>query len=307
MANGLADDLASTALLATDKPVLIAPAMNTRMWGHKATQANLALLAERGVKRIGPDAGPLAEGETGLGRMAEPLEIAAEVEAFFLESARLKGRRALVTSGPTYEPIDPVRFLGNHSSGKQGHAIAAALARQGAETVLVAGPTQEADPPGVRVIRVTTAREMLAACEAALPADVAVCAAAVADWRAETAAQKLKKQKGPPPVLKLVENPDILASLSRPGNRRPRLVVGFAAETENLIENATAKLRKKGCDWILANDVSPRSGTFGGEGNTIHVIDKGGVEDWPPLAKREVAERLVRRIADFLAAPEAAE
>lgn len=307
MANGLADDLASTALLATDKPVLIAPAMNTRMWVHKATQANLALLAERGVKRIGPNAGPLAEGETGLGRMAEPSEIAAEVETFFLESARLKGRRALVTSGPTYEPIDPVRFLGNHSSGKQGHAIAAALARQGAETVLVAGPTQEADPPGVRVIRVTTAREMLSACEAALPADVAVCAAAVADWRAETAAQKLKKQKGPPPTLKLVENPDILASLSRPGNRRPRLVVGFAAETEYLIENATAKLRKKGCDWILANDVSPRSGTFGGEGNTIHVIDKGGVEDWPPLAKREVADRLVRRIADFLAAPEAAE
>lgn len=307
MAGGLADDLASTALLASDKPVLVAPAMNVRMWNHKATQANLAVLGRRGVKRIGPNEGALAEGESGRGRMAEPLEIAAEVEALFLDNARLKGRRALVTSGPTHEPIDPVRFLANHSSGKQGHAIAAALARQGAETVLVAGPTQTPDPPGVRVVRVGTAREMLAACEAALPVDVAVCAAAVADWRVETAAQKLKKQKGPPPILKLVENPDILASLSHAGNRRPRLVVGFAAETEKLIEHAKAKRQKKGCDWILANDVSPETGTFGGDANTIRLIDSRGVEDWPPLSKREVADRLAARIADFFAGAEAAE
>ena len=307
MAGGLADDLAAAALLATDKPVLVAPAMNWRMWQHAATRANLSLLRERGVHQVGPNSGALAEGETGPGRMAEPLEIVASVEALFLESARLKGRRALVTSGPTHEPIDPVRYIANHSSGKQGHAIAAALARQGAETVLVAGPTREPDPPGVRVVHVVTAREMLSACEAALPADVAVCAAAVADWRVEVAPQKLKKQKGAPPALSLVENPDILASLAHAGNSRPRLVVGFAAETEKLIENAKAKRQKKGCDWILANDVSPESGTFGGEANTIHLVDARGVEDWPPLSKREVAERLARRVAEALAAKAAAE
>ncbi|HKF73454.1 MAG TPA: bifunctional phosphopantothenoylcysteine decarboxylase/phosphopantothenate--cysteine ligase CoaBC [Stellaceae bacterium] len=307
MAGGIADDLAATTLLATDKPVLVAPAMNWRMWRHAATQANMTVLRERGVQQIGPNAGSLAEGETGLGRMAEPLEIAGALEAFFLASARLKGRRALVTSGPTHEPIDPVRYIANHSSGKQGHAIAAALARQGAETVLVAGPTREPDPPGVRVVHVVTARDMLTACEASLPADIAVCAAAVADWRVETAPQKLKKQKGAPPALTLVENPDILATLSRAGNRRPRLVVGFAAETEKLIENAKAKRQKKGCDWILANDVSASAGTFGGETNTVHLVDATGVEHWPPLSKRDLADRLALRIGDFFSAKKAAE
>ena len=306
MAGGLADDLASTALLATDKPILIAPAMNFRMWEHAATQANLATLAQRGIKRIGPNAGPLAENESGVGRMAEPLEIVAAIEKILTAAATLTGRRALVTSGPTHEPIDPVRYIANRSSGKQGHAIALALARLGADCVLVSGPTEEPDPPGVKVVRVGTAREMLAACEAALPADVAVCAAAVADWRAEAAPSKLKKKNGAPPALKLVENPDILATLSGAGNRRPRLVVGFAAETENVVANAQAKRAKKGCDWILANDVSAASGVFGGERNTIHLIDAAGVEDWPDSSKRDVGERLAQRIALFLA-PKAAE
>jgi phosphopantothenoylcysteine decarboxylase/phosphopantothenate--cysteine ligase len=299
MAAGLADDLASTALLATDKPILIAPAMNTRMWQNPATRANLALLESRGIRRVGPAAGALAEGETGVGRMAEPLEIIAAIEGLLGASGALKGRRALVTSGPTHEPIDPVRYIANRSSGKQGHAIAAALARLGAETVLVSGPTAEPDPLGVRVVHVESAREMLAACERALPADIAVCAAAVADWRAETAAQKLKKKNGAPPALKLIENPDILATLSQPGNRRPRLVVGFAAETEKLVEHAREKRRRKGCDWIVANDVSPATGTFGGDANTVQLIDEAGVEAWPPLTKRAVAERLAQRIAQF--------
>jgi phosphopantothenoylcysteine decarboxylase / phosphopantothenate---cysteine ligase len=300
MATGLADDLASTALLATDKPILVAPAMNFRMWEHPATRANLTLVEQRGVRRIGPNAGGLAEGETGMGRMAEPLEIVAAVEHILGASAVLKGRRALVTSGPTHEAIDPVRYIANRSSGKQGHAIAAVLAELGADTVLVSGPTAERDPPGVTVVHVQSARDMLAACEKALPADVAVCAAAVADWRAEAAPQKLKKKGGVPPALKLVENPDILATLSKPGNRRPRLVVGFAAETEKVIEHAAAKRARKGCDWILANDVSPATGTFGGDANTIHLIDEAGAEDWPPLSKRDVAERLAQRIAAFL-------
>jgi phosphopantothenoylcysteine decarboxylase / phosphopantothenate---cysteine ligase len=300
MATGLADDLASTALLATDKPILVAPAMNFRMWEHPATRANLTLVEQRGVRRIGPNAGGLAEGETGMGRMAEPLEIVAAVEQILGAGAVLKGRRALVTSGPTHEVIDPVRYIANRSSGKQGHAIAAALAQLGADTVLVSGPTAERDPPGVTVVHVQSARDMLAACEKALPADVAVCAAAVADWRAEAAPQKLKKKGGVPPALKLVENPDILATLSKPGNRRPRLVVGFAAETEKVIEHAAAKRARKGCDWILANDVSPATGTFGGDANTIHLIDEAGAEDWPPLSKRDVAERLAQRIAAFL-------
>ncbi len=300
MAAGLADDLASTALLATDKPILVAPAMNFRMWEHAATRANLALLEKRGVRRVGPAAGALAEGEIGMGRMAEPPEIVAAVEQLLGAGGILKGRRALVTSGPTHEAIDPVRYIANRSSGKQGHAIAAALARLGADTVLVSGPTAEHDPPGVTVVHVQSARDMLAACEKALPADVAVCAAAVADWRAEAAPQKLKKKNGAPPALKFVENPDILASLSKPGNRRPRLVVGFAAETEKVVEHAKAKRARKGCDWILANDVSPATGTFGGDANTIHLIDEAGVEDWPPLSKRDVAERLAQRIAAFL-------
>ena len=298
MAAGLADDLASTILLAADKPILIAPAMNTRMWRHAATVANLALLERRGVERVGPNAGPLAERESGPGRMAEPLEIVAAVEQR-LGGGVLSGRRAIVTSGPTHEPLDPVRYIANRSSGKQGHAIAAALAQLGAETVLVSGPTSEPDPPGVRVLHVETAREMLAACEKALPADIAVCAAAVADWRAEAAPHKLKKKNGAPPALKLVENPDILATLAKSGNRRPRLVIGFAAETERLVEHAREKRAKKGCDWIVANDVSPGAGTFGGGSNTVHLVDEAGLEHWPPLSKRAVAERLAQRIAEF--------
>jgi len=307
MAGGLAHALAATALLATDKPILVAPAMNFRMWEHKATQENLARLASRGVKQVGPNAGPLAENESGMGRMAEPLEIVAAIEKIFVADAALSGRRALVTSGPTQEPIDPVRYIANRSSGRQGHAIAAALARLGADCVLVSGPTNEPDPPGVKVVRVETAREMLAACEAALPADIAICAAAVADWRAEAATSKLKKKAGTVPALKLVENPDILATLSKAGNRRPKLVVGFAAETENVVANAQAKRAKKGCDWILANDVSPASGVFGGESNTIHLVNESGVEDWPAMTKRDVGDRLARRIATFFAAKAAAE
>jgi phosphopantothenoylcysteine decarboxylase/phosphopantothenate--cysteine ligase len=230
MAAGLADDLAAATLLATERPVLIAPAMNTRMWAHAATQANLAVLAHRGVHCVGPNAGALAEGESGFGRMAEPLEIVVAIERLF-GLGLLSGWRALVTSGPTHEAIDPVRYIANRSSGKQGHAIAAALARLGAETVLVSGPTAEPDPVGVTMVRVQSARDMLAACERALPDDIAVCAAAVADWRAAASPQKLKKRNGAPPALKLMETPDILATLSRPGNRRPRLVVGFAADT----------------------------------------------------------------------------
>jgi len=299
MAHGLADDLASTALLATDKPVLVAPAMNVEMWGHAATQANIATLKLRGVRQIGPNAGDLACGEVGSGRMAEPHEILEAIERYFGLSAPLAGIRALVTSGPTHEPIDPVRYIANRSSGRQGHAIAAALARRGATTLLVSGPTAEPDPAGVEVRHIETAAEMWAACRAALPADVAVCAAAVADWRpAMTAGEKIKKAKGKAaPSIALAENPDILAGLSAAGNERPRLVIGFAAETENLVENATAKRRSKGCDWILANDVSPETGTFGGSENTVHLVSAGGVEDWPRMSKQQVAEKLADRIA----------
>ena len=303
MAAGLADDLASTALLATDKPVLLAPAMNMRMWLHPATQANLASLLARGVSCVGPGEGDMACGEYGPGRMAEPMEILAAIEAQFRDRSPLSGRKALVTSGPTHEALDPVRYLANRSSGKQGHAIAAALARLGAATTLVTGPSHEPDPAGVKVVHIESARDMLAASLAALPADAVICAAAVSDWRpADAAAQKMKKN-GKSPSLKLVENPDILATLSRAGNRRPRLVVGFAAETENVVAHAREKREKKGCDWVLANDVSPQSGTFGGEKNTIHLISAEGVEDWPTLGKAEVAERLAERIARFFAEP----
>ena len=304
MAAGLADDLATTALLASDKPVLIAPAMNLMMWAHPATQGNLATLAARGVARVGPGSGELACGEVGAGRMAEPAEIVAAIERILAGDIPLAGRRALVTSGPTREPIDPVRYISNHSSGKQGHAIAAALAALGADTVLVSGPTQEPTPAGVKVVAVETAVEMLAACEAALPVDVAVMAAAVADWRVETAGpHKLKKDGGGPPVLHLAENPDILASIAQRGNDRPALVIGFAAETDDVIENARAKRLRKRCDWILANDVSPGTGTFGGDRNTIHLVDGDGIEDWPVMTKREVAQRLAERIARHLGAP----
>ncbi|MGE5505811.1 MAG: bifunctional phosphopantothenoylcysteine decarboxylase/phosphopantothenate--cysteine ligase CoaBC [Actinomycetota bacterium] len=302
MAGGLADDLASTALLATDKPVLVAPAMNVRMWEHPATRANLATIEGRGVRRVGPNAGPLAEGEVAMGRMAEPAEIVAAVEGM-LAAGPLRGVRALVTSGPTQEPIDPVRYISNRSSGKQGHAIAAALARLGAEVTLVSGPVALPDPPQVKVVRVETAREMLGAAIAALPADVAVCAAAVADWTVSNASkEKHKKQPGgPPPAIELAPNPDILATLSERGAARPRLVVGFAAETEKVVEHARTKRERKGCDWILANDVSPATGTFGGETNAVHLIGPSGeVESWPRIAKSDVAERLAWRIVDAL-------
>ncbi len=306
MALGQANDLASATLLAASAPVLVAPAMNTRMWHHPATQRNLAQLEADGVLRVGPNDGPLAEGESGPGRMAEPPEILAAIEGFFSASDRLAGLHALVTSGPTYEPIDPVRFIGNRSSGKQGHAIAAACARRGARVTLVSGPTQESDPLGVTTVHVETAAQMLAACEDALPADVAVCAAAVSDWRvAAPHNQKLKKGgPGETPGLDLVENPDILARLSRKGAKRPRLVVGFAAETENVVAHAMEKLARKGCDWIVANDVSPSQGTFGGDRNTVHVIaaatgaSQPHVESWPLMSKTAVADRLAIAIAD---------
>ena len=293
----------ATTLLASDKPVLIAPAMNAMMWAHPATQANLATLKARGVLQVGPGAGDLACGEIGYGRMSEPAEILAAIARILAPDRRLAGRRALVTSGPTREPIDPVRYLSNHSSGKQGHAIAAALAALGAETVLVSGPTQEPTPAGVRLVAVETARQMLAASEAALPVDVAVMAAAVADWRVDTeAGQKMKKDGKGPPILRARREPGHPRDASRPArNGRPALVVGFAAETEKIVANALEKRRRKGCDWILANDVSPGTGTFGGDSNTIHLVDGDGVEDWPAMTKAEVAARLADRIAARLA------
>ncbi len=303
MAAGMADDLAATVLLATDKRVLLAPTMNVMMWNHAATQANVKLLRDRGIVTVGPGSGDLACGEVGSGRMAEPHEIIAAIE-YLLAPRPLEGASALVTSGPTYEPIDPVRFIGNRSSGKQGHAIAAALARAGARTTLVSGPTHEPDPAGVALVRIETAHEMLAAVERLLPVDVAVCAAAVADWRVDAPANnKLKKGRNGPPSLALVENPDILTRISRAGANRPRLVIGFAAETENVVANARAKLKKKGCDWVLANDVSPAQGTFGGEQNTIHLVRADGVEAWPTLTKIEVAARLVERVGRHLGQP----
>ncbi len=301
MAQGLADDLASTALLATDKPVMVAPAMNVRMWEHAATKENLTTLVERGVRIVGPDEGDMACGEFGPGRLAEPEAIAAAITAYFCDSSPLAGRRALVTSGPTHEPIDPVRYIANRSSGRQGHAIAAALARSGAATTLVSGPTNLDDPAGVNVVHIETAQQMLDACQAALPVDVAVCAAAVADWRVAAAAdEKIKKTKGKVPSLKMAENPDLLATLSAAGNARPQLVIGFAAETENVVANAQAKRASKGCDWLLANDVSPETGTFGGAENKIHLISADGVEDWPRMSKQDVADRLAERVAATL-------
>jgi phosphopantothenoylcysteine decarboxylase / phosphopantothenate---cysteine ligase len=302
MAAGMANDLAATTLLATDKPVLIAPSMNVMMWQHAATQENLGVLKRRGIRMVGPNPGDLACGEVGSGRMSEPLEIVAAIAGFFAgQMGPLSGTRALVTSGPTHEPIDPVRYIANRSSGKQGHAIAGALARLGAEVTLVSGPTQEPTPPGVTLKPVETAAQMLAACRAALPVDIAVCAAAVADWRvAEAADHKVKKTGGAAPTLALVENPDILATLSAAGPARPKLVVGFAAETRDVVALATEKRRRKGCDWILANDVAPGTGTFGGDANTIHLIDDTGVDLWPTLTKQAVAERLADRIAAHL-------
>jgi phosphopantothenoylcysteine decarboxylase / phosphopantothenate---cysteine ligase len=302
MATGQANDLATTALLATDKPVLIAPAMNVRMWNHPATQRNLARLRSDGVLVCGPDEGPMACGEYGPGRMSEVADIVAAVEAHFTRQAQaqaLAGRRVLVTAGPTHEPIDPVRYIANRSSGKQGYAIAAAAAALGAETVLVSGPVDLAPPAGVTLVGVETALEMLKAVEAALPVDIAVFAAAVADWRAAAAQpQKIKKPtSGEAPSLPLVENPDILRQVASMTAGRPRLVVGFAAETENVVANAKAKLARKGCDLIVANDVSPGSGVMGGEENLVHLVTAQGVESWPDLPKRAVAARLMARLA----------
>ncbi|MFS8035780.1 bifunctional phosphopantothenoylcysteine decarboxylase/phosphopantothenate--cysteine ligase CoaBC [Xanthobacter sp. AM11] len=304
MAHGLADDLATTALLATDKPVLVAPAMNPRMWAHPATRRNMAQLRADGIATIGPNAGAMAErDEFGEGRMAEPAQILAAIEAHFAgaDAGSLKGRRILVTSGPTHEPIDPVRYIANRSSGKQGHAIAAAARAAGAQVVLISGPAEVPDPQGVTVIHVESAREMMAAVEENLPVDAAVFAAAVADWRvADASEQKIKKGEGGVPLLQLVENPDILAAVARHPALRPRLVVGFAAETEHVVDHARAKLEKKGCDWIVANDVSPATGIMGGDVNTVHLVSAAGVEDWPSAAKGEVARHLVARIAAAL-------
>ena len=307
MAAGRADDLATAVLLATEAPVLLAPAMNPKMWAHPATRRNVATLAADGIRFVGPNAGEMAEaGEAGVGRMAEPMEILAAIRSIVESPDRpLSGRHVVVTSGPTHEPIDPVRYLGNRSSGRQGHAIAAAAARAAARVTLVSGPVALPDPPGVTVIHVETARQMLDAVVAALPADVAVMAAAVADWRAaDQQASKMKKIAGGVPSLALTENPDILATVGKHPTLRPALVVGFAAETDDLIANAGAKLKKKGADWIVANDVSPGTGIMGGEANEVHILSgkngKVAVENWPKLDKSEVARRLVERIAAAL-------
>jgi phosphopantothenoylcysteine decarboxylase/phosphopantothenate--cysteine ligase len=319
MAHGLADDLASTVLLATDKQVLAAPAMNVRMWEHAATQRNLATLRADGINFVGPDEGEMACGEYGFGRMAEPTAILAAIADLIgakavaakpipLRPAQgtgpLAGKCVLITSGPTQEPIDPVRYIANRSSGKQGHALARAAAALGAEVTLVSGPVTLPDPPGVRVVKVDTAHEMLAEVLKALPADLAICAAAVADWRAaDESVQKLKKEPGSnSATLKLALNPDILGTITKPGPQRPRLVIGFAAETENLIENAKAKRARKGADWIVANDVWPGTGAMGGDRTQVHLITEAGVEDFPPLSKDETAARILARAAQALAA-----
>jgi phosphopantothenoylcysteine decarboxylase / phosphopantothenate---cysteine ligase len=310
MAQGHADDLASAILLAADRPILLAPAMNPLMWSNAATRRNVAQLERDGVAMIGPNAGEMAEaGEAGVGRMAEPLEIASAAERVLRTSQprRLAGKRILITAGPTHEPIDPVRYIANRSSGKQGFAIAAAAQAAGADVTLISGPVDLDDPPGLTVKHVESAREMLQQVEAALPADIAIFAAAVADWRvANEGEQKLKKTAAGMPPLQLVENPDILATISKLRDRRPTLVIGFAAETENLIDNAKAKLARKGCDWIVANDVSPATGVMGGDRNTVHLLIRDGgkigadikVESWPVMTKGQVATELVARIAN---------
>ncbi|MGB8621801.1 MAG: bifunctional phosphopantothenoylcysteine decarboxylase/phosphopantothenate--cysteine ligase CoaBC [Paracoccaceae bacterium] len=301
MANGLADDLASTLLMATDKRVLIAPAMNVRMWLHPATQRNIVALRGDGILFAGPDEGGMACGEYGPGRMAEPLEIVAAVEAA-LADGPLKGRRVIVTSGPTHEPIDPVRYIANRSSGAQGTALARALAGLGAEVIFVTGPATVPPPAGVSIERVETAKQMLDAVQAALPADAAVFAAAVADWRvANGSASKMKKDgKGTLPALQFAENPDILATISQMTDGRPRLVVGFAAETDDVIAHATAKRARKGCDWIVANDVSAATGIMGGPENAVTLITAEGADEWPRMAKDQVANRLAQLIAGAL-------
>ena len=313
MAGGHADDLATAVLLATDKPVLVAPAMNPRMWRHPATQRNVAMLQADGIHFIGPNAGEMAESnEAGPGRMAEPHEILTEIERLWGNdiagglgvTAPLAGRHVLITAGPTHEPIDPVRYIANRSSGKQGYALAAAARALGARVTLVSGPTNLPIPHGVFVAHVESAREMLATVDASLPADVGIFAAAVADWRvADASNQKIKKDaKQAVPALSLIENPDILKTVGhlKPG-RRPPLVIGFAAETENVLDNAKKKRKSKGCDWIVANDVSPATGVMGGDRNTVHIVSASGVESWPDLDKGDVARRLIDRVAAYLA------
>ncbi len=303
LAHGLADDLASTVLLAADKPVLAAPAMNWRMWEHPATRRNLAQLKADGVHFIGPNEGAMACGEHGVGRMAEVDEILA-ASMRILEGERekpLAGRTVLVTAGPTFEPIDPVRFIGNRSSGKQGYAIAAAAARLGARVTLVAGPNALPEPRGAATVHVETAQKMLEAAEAALPADIAVFCAAVADWRAAVIQSEKIKKSADAPELRLVENPDILRTIAKRAANRPPLVIGFAAETGNIIAQAVQKLENKGCDWIVANDVSPAGGVFGGARNAVHVITRSRVQSWPEMSKEEVADRLMRAAAEWLA------
>ncbi|MFM8746250.1 MAG: bifunctional phosphopantothenoylcysteine decarboxylase/phosphopantothenate--cysteine ligase CoaBC [Aestuariivirga sp.] len=301
MAHGLADDLASTALLATDKPVLIAPAMNVRMWQHPATQHNVEILRRHGIALVGPTDGEMACGEFGPGRMAEPGDILGAIVTMLTPKARpLAGRRVIITAGPTREPIDPVRFISNHSSGKQGYAIAEAAAELGAETVLISGPVSLPAPSGVRVVNVETAREMLTACQDEMPADIAIFTAAVADWRvASEAAEKLKKTEAGPPNLALAENPDILATIAHSG-MRPSLVVGFAAETEKVTEHATQKLKRKGCDIIVANDVSEAGGVFGSDRNTVHLVTSTGIESWPEMSKQDVGRKLMERLTELL-------
>jgi phosphopantothenoylcysteine decarboxylase/phosphopantothenate--cysteine ligase len=308
MAHGHADDLASAILLAANRPILLAPAMNPLMWNNAATRRNVAQLERDGVAMVGPNAGEMAEaGEAGIGRMAEPLEIAAATDRFLRpsEPRPLAGKRVLVTAGPTHEPIDPVRYIANRSSGKQGFAIAAAARAAGADVTLVSGPVELDDPAGVTVLHVESAREMLQRVEAALPVDIAIFAAAVADWRiANEGEQKLKKTAAGMPPLQLVENPDILATISKLPDRRPPLVIGFAAETQHLIDNARAKLVRKGCDWIVANDVSPATGVMGGDRNTVHLLTRDGagikVDSWPVMTKEEVATALVARVAEAM-------
>ena len=300
MAQGFANDLASTALLATDKPVMIAPAMNVRMWLHDATQRNLETLKNDGITIINPNEGDMACGETGPGRMAEPVEIMEAVAEALMPKGPLKGLKALITAGPTHEPIDPVRYIANRSSGKQGYAIAEAIAGLGAETLLVSGPVNLPDPEGVRIIRVETALEMAAACEEALPSQIAIMTAAVADWRTtESAQEKIKKNiDNSPPSLELTENPDILAGLVA-HTLRPDLIVGFAAETEQVMDHARAKFTRKGCDWLMANNVSPDTGVMGGDFNTIHFLTQTSEESWEMLSKQDVALRLADKIADY--------
>jgi phosphopantothenoylcysteine decarboxylase/phosphopantothenate--cysteine ligase len=303
LAGGHADDLATATLLATTAKVLLVPAMNPRMWANEATQRNVAQLAADGFFFVGPNEGEMAEaGESGTGRMAEPLEIANAASRLLTRCQVLQGKRVLVTSGPTHEPIDPVRYIANRSSGKQGHAVAAAAAAAGAEVTLVSGPVNVPDPPGVTTIHVETARDMLQAAERALPVDVAIFAAAVADWRvANASAQKIKKVVGKSvPALDFAANPDILSTIAHRKKERPKLVIGFAAETENVANNAKAKLAAKGCDWVLANDVSPRTGIMGGDSNTIELVTAQGVEAWPPQSKDNVAAMLIARIAEAL-------